>query len=243
MLKKQYSKTKPTCKVTFTIAKEALKGASSAKVLGEFNNWNPALGVPMKLTGKEFKTVIELPIGRDYQFRYLGSNGEWENDWAADDYVEAPFNVSNSVVSLAKKADATKVKTTTKTKTKTKAKAKTSSSSSKSKANAKSDTKVKSTATGKVKANSSRKKIVDDLKKIEGIGPKIAELLANEGICTFKELGKATKTTLKGILENAGSRYKMHDPSTWAKQAKVAAKGDWAKLKQLQKELVGGKKR
>lgn len=242
MLKKQFSKTKPTCKVTFTIAKEALQGASGVKVLGEFNNWNPALGVPMKLSGKEFKTVIELPTGRDYQFRYLADNGVWENDWAADDYVECPYNVSNSVVSLTKKTTAAKAKAKT-TSTTTKTKAKATVSKTKGKANAKSDTKVKSSATGKVKSNSSRKKIVDDLKKIEGIGPKIAELLGKAGIYTFKDLGKATKTTLKGILEKAGSRYKMHDPSTWAKQAKVAAKGDWAKLKQLQKELVGGKKR
>ena len=224
MLKKQYSKTKPTCKVTFTLAKEAIEGADSVTVLGEFNNWNPALGIPMKLTGAEFKTVIELPTGRDYQFRYLGSNGVWENDWAADDYIEAPFNVSNSVVCLKKKET-----TTTK--------------SSKSKANAKTDTKTKSSATGKVKTATLSKGIQDDLKKIEGIGPKIAQLLITAGIPTFKALGAAKKTTLKSILESAGSRYKMHDPSTWAKQAKIAAKGEWTKLKKLQDELAGGKKK
>ena len=246
MLKKQYSKSKPTCKVTFTLPKEAVKGAKSVKVLGEFNNWNPALGVPMKSSGSEFKTVIELPTGRDYQFRYFADNGVWENDWAADSYVEVPFDVCNSVVSLKDKSAAkvtsngtakTQAATQAKTLTATKAKTKTK------KANAKTDTKAKSSATGKVKTSTTAKTKKDDLKKIEGIGPKIAQLLSKEGINTFAELGKASKKTLKAILEDAGSRYKMHDPSTWARQAKIAAKGDWAKLKQLQNELVGGKKK
>lgn len=256
MLKKQYSKSKPTCKVTFTIAKEAVQGAKGVKVIGDFNNWNPALGVPMKSSGKEFKTVIELPTGRDYQFRYLADNGIWENDWAADSYAEAPFNVSNSVVCLKEKSAAktktngatktsTKTKTSAKAKTSTKAKAtvKSKAKTGAKKANAKTDTKAKSSATGKMKTSVSAKVKKDDLRKIEGIGPKIAQLLQKAGIKTFTELGKTTKTTLKGILEKAGSRYKMHDPSTWARQAKIAAKGDWAKLKQLQDQLMGGKKK
>ena len=83
----------------------------------------------------------------------------------------------------------------------------------------------------------------DDLKKIEGIGPKIAGLLNADGIKTFADLAKAKKTTLKAVLANAGPRFKMHDPGTWAQQAKLAAKGDWDKLTKLQDELKGGKKK
>ena len=91
----------------------------------------------------------------------------------------------------------------------------------------------------KAKASSSDK---DDLKKIEGIGPKIAEHLNNAGINTFQELADASLDQLKEILENAGPRYKMHDPGTWSEQAGIAASGDWDKLKELQDKLDGGKK-
>ena len=83
----------------------------------------------------------------------------------------------------------------------------------------------------------------DDLKKIEGIGPKIAELLNNHGISTYADLGKAKTDKLIQILETAGSRYRIADPSTWSKQAKLAGKGDWDGLKQLKKELKGGRRK
>ena len=81
----------------------------------------------------------------------------------------------------------------------------------------------------------------DDLKKIEGIGPKISELLVNGGVPTFAKLAESSVEDLKGILEAAGSRYKMHDPTTWPDQAKLAAAGEWDKLKELQDNLQGGK--
>ncbi len=81
----------------------------------------------------------------------------------------------------------------------------------------------------------------DDLKKIEGIGPKIEELLQNGGIKTFTQLSEATVDRVKAILTEAGSRYKMHDPTTWPDQAKMAANGEWDKLKEWQDSLQGGK--
>ncbi|MGR3810704.1 hypothetical protein [Jiulongibacter sp. NS-SX5] len=81
----------------------------------------------------------------------------------------------------------------------------------------------------------------DDLTKVEGIGKKIAELLAADGIDTFAKLGKATQKKLKAILEAAGPRYNIHDPKTWAKQAKLAAAEKWDELKELQAVLKGGK--
>ena len=47
---------------------------------------------------------------------------------------------------------------------------------------------------------------------------------------------------MQKVLNAAGSRYKMHNPSTWAQQAGLAAKGEWTKLTKLQKKLNGGKK-
>ena len=81
----------------------------------------------------------------------------------------------------------------------------------------------------------------DDLKKIEGIGPKIAEILNNAGIFTFAQLAEKNATEVKEILIAAGNRYKSHDPTTWPDQAKMAAAGEWAKLNAWQDELDGGK--
>ena len=80
----------------------------------------------------------------------------------------------------------------------------------------------------------------DDLKKIEGVGPKISTLLAEGGFETFEKLSKAKVKDLKAILLAAGSRYKIHNPTTWPKQAKLAANGEWEKLKKLQDALNGG---
>lgn len=85
------------------------------------------------------------------------------------------------------------------------------------------------------------KKGGDDLKKIEGIGPKIADLLIEGGITTFAELAAAPVERVQEILDAAGPRYKIHDPSTWGKQAELAAAGKWDELKAWQDELNGGK--
>ncbi|MBK9735478.1 MAG: 30S ribosomal protein S1 [Saprospiraceae bacterium] len=81
----------------------------------------------------------------------------------------------------------------------------------------------------------------DDLKKVEGIGPKIEELFHNAGIITFSDLAKADPVALKEILNAAGSRYQMHDPSSWPAQAEMAANGEWDKLKVWQDNAKGGK--
>jgi predicted flap endonuclease-1-like 5' DNA nuclease len=83
--------------------------------------------------------------------------------------------------------------------------------------------------------------IADDLTKIEGIGKKINELLAAENITGFKALSKLSAKKLKGILEAAGNKFSMHDPTSWPKQAKLAAAGKWDELADLQKELIAGK--
>jgi large subunit ribosomal protein L27 len=81
----------------------------------------------------------------------------------------------------------------------------------------------------------------DDLKKIEGIGPKIAELFNNEGILTFAQLAETSTERMEEILAAAGSRYASHNPGTWAKQSAMAAAGQWDELKAWQDEMNGGK--
>jgi predicted flap endonuclease-1-like 5' DNA nuclease len=98
-----------------------------------------------------------------------------------------------------------------------------------------------STAQGIVAATpvSSSKK--DDLKKVEGIGPKIESLLNAADIITFAALSTTTPERIREILLAAGERYRIHDPSTWPQQAAIAAKGAWAELKAYQESLNGGK--
>ncbi|MEO1513708.1 MAG: hypothetical protein AAFV95_01805 [Bacteroidota bacterium] len=85
--------------------------------------------------------------------------------------------------------------------------------------------------------------VKDRLRKIEGIGPKIEALLHTSGIPTFKALAAARLTRLRAILAEAGPSYKRHSPSTWPKQARLAAAGKWEELKALQDELHGGREK
>jgi len=79
----------------------------------------------------------------------------------------------------------------------------------------------------------------EDLTKIEGIGPKIAEVFAANGIATFEALSGSKVGDLRTIL--ADNDLAQHDPSTWKKQATLAKNGKWDDLKTLQDELDGGK--
>ncbi len=81
----------------------------------------------------------------------------------------------------------------------------------------------------------------DDLKIVEGIGPKIEELYHEAGINTWIALSETNIETSQKILDNAGDKFKMHNPGSWAKQAKMAATGDWENLKKWQNEHKGGK--
>ncbi len=77
----------------------------------------------------------------------------------------------------------------------------------------------------------------DDLKIVEGIGPKIADLLVADGVDSFAKLSATSLDKLKAILEAAGPKFTMHDPSTWAEQGRLAAAGEWDALKALQDTL------
>jgi large subunit ribosomal protein L21 len=80
----------------------------------------------------------------------------------------------------------------------------------------------------------------DDLRKIEGIGPKIQSTLQTAGIETFAQLAAYKPTDLKQILVGAGIRIGFTD--TWPEQAALAAAGDWDKLEALQKTLKAGRR-
>lgn len=83
--------------------------------------------------------------------------------------------------------------------------------------------------------------VKNNLKLIEGIGPKIEELLNKAGILSFRQLEYAKLNTLQNILVAAGPRFRMHTPTTWSAQAALAAAGKMNELKKWQNELKGGK--
>jgi large subunit ribosomal protein L21 len=80
----------------------------------------------------------------------------------------------------------------------------------------------------------------DDLRKVEGIGPKIAGIFTEAGIDTFAKLAKTDVEKLKEILTAAGPRYASKNPNSWPKQAKMAAEGKWDELKEWQDNVKGG---
>ena len=219
--------------VTFSLPAEALGEATEAILLGDFNNWNPAEAVILSLqTDGILKADVLLEPGKTYEYRYLLNDGRWVNDGAAQAYAYKPeLNIENSVITIP--ADVVIIGETiivTEEKVK-KAKAPaTKKAAAKKAAPKKAVTKVKEAPAKK-----------DDLTKIEGIGPKIAKLLETDGIVSFNDLSKATVKKLKAVLDTAGPKFQMHNPGSWAKQAKLAAAAKWDELQKLQGELKAGR--
>jgi cell division initiation protein len=84
-------------------------------------------------------------------------------------------------------------------------------------------------------------KDTDDLSIIEGIGPKIANILFDNGIFTFRHLATTPVYKIKEMLDEAGPHFSMHDPSTWVQQALLAAEERWTELDILKEKLNGGR--
>jgi 1,4-alpha-glucan branching enzyme len=96
-IKKQFIKTKPVVKVTFTVD---AKQANTAAVVGDFNNWNVKDGELSKLKNGTFKGVFDINKEASYEFRYL-IDGAFVNDDQADSYRWNEFaGAENSVLEL-----------------------------------------------------------------------------------------------------------------------------------------------
>lgn len=204
-------------KIVFTLPASNIIGADECVLLGEFNNWNMEQAVYLqKQSDGSMTAELELQAGRDYQYRYLLSNGRWVNDNNEKVVSETlGFPVENCLVRVPEIVEDQKS-----------AKPKT--------ANPK---------TGKtIKVSIAKPVIVkEDLTRIEGIGKKIESLLHKNKIHSYKQLSKTTIKTLKEILETGGSKFGMHKPGSWPKQAKLAANAKWEELEKLQQQLKGGK--
>ena len=82
---------------------------------------------------------------------------------------------------------------------------------------------------------------MDDLEVVEGIGPKIAELLDRNGITTWADLAGTDAERLHEILVDAGPQYRLSDPTTWPRQAALLAAGRWTEFQDLTDALDGGR--
>lgn len=258
MINSTYTKSKKSYKVSFEVPTEQIGEKRDVRVLGTFNDWSWDNGLKMKQSKGKYAANTQLPAG-DYKFRYLADGHDWKNDDSAESYTDSGYGTTDCCFSLAEVKEEKKAakKTATKKADAKKAPAKKADAAvSKKASTAKTAAKppkasaAKKTETSAAKAkpakaatkNAVAKKATkgDDLKKIEGIGPKIAGLLNEAGISTFKQLADASEKKLADVLQAAGARFRLAKPQTWQEQAKLAAAGKTDALKKLQDELKGG---
>jgi len=82
---------------------------------------------------------------------------------------------------------------------------------------------------------------VDDLRKIEGLGPKSAQILVSAGVTSFSQLAKMDPKAIKELLRTGGVR--LGSVETWPEQAALAAEGRWEELEALQTDLKYGRRK
>ena len=98
MLRKTYSKTGKSCRVTFDLSSEV--GAKRVVLCGDFNKWNAKANPMKRRKDGRFSTTISLETGHSYRFKYRLDNRRWENDWEADGYIPNPFGSDDSMVKV-----------------------------------------------------------------------------------------------------------------------------------------------
>jgi len=98
MLKKNYSKTGKSCRVTFKLPAEVK--AKTVQLCGDFNEWSPTHNPLKQLKDGSFSVTVSLKPGQSYRFRYLLDGERWENDWEADAYVANQYGTEDSLITL-----------------------------------------------------------------------------------------------------------------------------------------------
>ena len=98
MLKKSYSKTGQSCRVTFDLPPEV--NANKASLCGDFNDWSRTSHTMQQRKDGRFSTTISLDAGRTYRFKYYLDGERWENDWGADGYTPNAFGTDDSLVKV-----------------------------------------------------------------------------------------------------------------------------------------------
>ena len=200
-----------TTKITFTLPAANIIGAAECVLLGEFNDWNLDKGIYLQKQADGSMTA-EVELGAGIDYQYRYLLSNGR--WVNDNGEKVTSEMHGyPVVNWIVRVPA--IKETKKLKVTKAAKPKT------------------------VKATPSI--IKDDLTKVEGIGKKIEALLYKNNIHSYKQLSKVTIISLKAVLESGGSKFSMHNPGSWPKQAKLAAEAKWEDLALFQQHLKGGK--
>lgn len=216
MITKQYSKTKPVCKVTFSVPVAQAGTQTDLRVLGDFNQWNWEQALQLTPGKEAYQGALELAAGQSYEFRYLADGQRWLNEEAADGYVATPYFSHNCLLQLEAPAVAPA-------------------------AAAKQPKAAPARAKQPAAKAAPAEVVADDLTRIEGVDSELAALLVAAGINSFDALAKAKAAALKTVLTAAGLSSKTLDPAGLTKQAKLAAAGAWEKLAVLQASLKTSK--
>lgn len=83
--------------------------------------------------------------------------------------------------------------------------------------------------------------LVENLEKVKGIGPKINKLLHEHGVVNFSILAKTSTERLQEILNIGGADFTIHDPSTWAHQGDLIARGKLDEFEEYAHSITAGK--
>ncbi len=100
-MKKTFPKESAVCKVTFTISADLLAGSKKAAVAGEFNNWDIE-ELPFKITKGVGSVSVGLPLGKDFQYKFVIDGTRWENDPETEGFAPNGLGEYNSVVKTYK---------------------------------------------------------------------------------------------------------------------------------------------
>src|SRR5579864_2916249 len=98
MPRKTYAKNGASCRVTFELPAEA--AAETAALCGDFNDWSPSAHVMVRRKDGRLSVTVPLATGHSYRYRFLVDGQRWENDWAADAYVDNDFGGEDCLLQL-----------------------------------------------------------------------------------------------------------------------------------------------
>lgn len=98
-IEKKYFPKKGFCRVSFRLPDSITDHAERVAIVGDFNSWQPEQNLMKKDKQGKFKCAIDLPSGKNYEFRYLIDSCRWESEWEADGLAKTPYEETyNSVI-------------------------------------------------------------------------------------------------------------------------------------------------
>lgn len=81
----------------------------------------------------------------------------------------------------------------------------------------------------------------DNLELIEGVGPKVRQVLNDAHVFTFAQVAAMTPAALKAILLRAGDQFRVLQTESWPIQAALARDGKSRELEEYQEFLIAGR--